>query len=159
MLILKGSGELHMRSQLRLVGMPFMDSVFDSSIAFRFALLITLVEFVACLLISNFVSDREDVNVPDKPRRVISTVAIVCMVVKLVMAFLFVVPFKSLVQESQAESTTSPTPLDGPVLTGDEIAVRRVHHFLEDVEPDTDGEEEIDVDGCNGERIDIVAVE
>ncbi|CAM9491009.1 unnamed protein product [Choristocarpus tenellus] len=159
MLLLKASGELHMRSQLRLVGMPFMDSVLDNSCAFKFALLITLVEFVACVLISKFVSDGEDVILPDEPRQIISTVAIVCMVGKLVMAFSFVAPFKSLVQESHGGPTTSPTPLDGPVVAGKETAVQREHNFLEDVEPDANGGDEIDVDGYNEERIDIVAVE
>ncbi|CAM9195962.1 unnamed protein product [Choristocarpus tenellus] len=154
MLILKVSGELHVQTQLRLVGVPFMDSVLDSAYTFIVAVLITLVEFVSCILISNIVFNREDVNLPHESHQVISTVAIVCMVGKLVIAFLIVVPFKSLVWNSQSGRSISPLQLDEPIATGGH-SVQRVRYFLEDAVSDSDDEEEIDVDDYNEDRIDI----
>lgn len=86
------------RSQLiRVVGMPFMDSVMDALISYDAACALTTVEFVACVAVNFFVYTNEVGQVPDHVRLDSINVAVGLMAGKLVLGFLIVRPFKRVV--------------------------------------------------------------
>ncbi|CAM9634688.1 unnamed protein product, partial [Pylaiella littoralis] len=85
---------LRYRSQLRLVGMPFMDSIMDALKSYDVGCALTTVEFVIFASISNYFYENEEGKAPDSVRRVWTYVAAVCMVGKLALGFLVVRPFK-----------------------------------------------------------------
>ena len=85
---------LGFRSQVRLVGMPFMDSVMDDLRSYDWGCALTTVEFLICMGIGVFVSTGGEVQVPADIRRVWCVAAAVCMVGKLLLGFLIVRPFK-----------------------------------------------------------------
>lgn len=104
-----GSGQEHLRfrSQLRLVGVPFMDSVMDKRGSYDVGCALTTVEFFVCLIVGNTLSTDYTGQAPDDVRRAWSSVAAVCMVGKLLLGCAIVRPFKESVsfgygQEQQA---------------------------------------------------------
>lgn len=94
-----GEGEEHLRyrSQLRLVGMPFMDSIMDALKSYDAGCALTTVEFVIFVAISNYFYENEEGKAPHSVGRVWTYVAAVCMVGKLAIGFLVVRPFKRVV--------------------------------------------------------------
>lgn len=93
-----GRGEqLWFRAQIRLVGMPFMDSVMDELASYDAACALTTVEFVACVTVSYFFYTSEADQVPDRARLVSIYVAVGLMTGKLFFGFLIVRPFKRVV--------------------------------------------------------------
>lgn len=85
---------LYLRSQLRLVGMPFMDSVMDSVDSYGVGVVLTAAEFLICVLIGNLVSTNEPGQMPDNARQTLTYAAVVCMAGKLVFGCLVIRPFK-----------------------------------------------------------------
>ena len=89
--------ELRFRSQVRLVGMPFMDSVMDALKSYDAGCALTTVEFLAFLAVGNILYTNEEGQAPDNVRRVWTYVAVVSMVGKLILGYLIVRPFKRVV--------------------------------------------------------------
>lgn len=79
------------RSRVRLVAMPFLYSVMDGTAPFAFGLMLTLVEFVACLLVYR-VFGHDDL--PSGVRLTLYVVAICCMVSKMFLALVAISPLK-----------------------------------------------------------------
>jgi len=90
----QGEEQLRFRSMLRLVGMPFMDSVMDTLRSYDFGCALTTMEFVIFVALGNFFYESEAGQAPDNVRRVWTYVAVVLMAGKLVLGFLIVRPFK-----------------------------------------------------------------
>ncbi len=80
---------LDFRFRLRLVAMPFLDSVVDGTVARGSALALTLVEFVLCVVIYH-VYTRDDVSV--SARLTLKLLASSCMVGKMFFAWIVIVP-------------------------------------------------------------------
>lgn len=93
----KGDERLRVRSQLRLVGMPFMDSVMDAKNSYDAGCILTAVEFLACVTIGNFIYKNEEGEAPRNVRRVWTFIAVAFMAGKLILGFLIVRPFKRVV--------------------------------------------------------------
>ena len=94
----EGEERLIYRSQLRLVGVPFMDSIMDARKSYDAGCALTTVEFVTFVAISNHFYENEEGKVPDDNlNRVWTSVAAMCMAVKLVLGMLVVRPFKNAV--------------------------------------------------------------
>lgn len=85
---------LRSRTQLRLVGTPFMDSVMDAPRSYDVACALTTVEFIVCATFGNMFSANDADQVPQNVRHLLTYVAAVCMAGKLVLGFLVVRPFK-----------------------------------------------------------------
>ncbi|CAM9896354.1 unnamed protein product [Ectocarpus sp. 4 AP-2014] len=99
---------LRVRSQFRLVGMPFMDSVMDVLEAYDVGCALTTVEFVFCLTIGNMFNTNEVGQLPANIGRVWTYVAVVCMAGKLSLGYLIVRPFKRVVRfGTEQEEQTS----------------------------------------------------
>lgn len=79
------------RSRVRLVAMPFLDSVTDGTVAFAPGLALTLVEFIACLVIYRLC--RHD-DLTSRVRLVLTLVAVRCMVGKMCLALVAIFPLK-----------------------------------------------------------------
>lgn len=79
------------RFRVRLVAMPFLDSVLDGMVAYTAGLLVTLVEFTACLAIYRFY--RHD-DLPSRVGLVLYVVAIGCMVGKMCLALVAIYPLQ-----------------------------------------------------------------
>lgn len=108
----RGNKVLRFRSQLRLVGMPFMDSVMDRLDSYNVGVVFTTAEFLACVVIGNLVPTNKTDNVYDNIRLVWTCVAVGCMTGKLVLTWLIVRPFKREFvfghgNEQQEEQTTA----------------------------------------------------
>lgn len=79
------------RFRVRLVAMPFLDSVMDGTVAFVSGLIVTLIEFFVCLAIYGVF--RHD-DLPWRVRVVLYTVATVCMAGKMWLALVAIFPLK-----------------------------------------------------------------
>lgn len=79
------------RFRVRLVAMPFLDSVMDGTVAFGSGLVLTLVEFIVFL--ATYYSRRDD-DLPPRVRSFLTVVAIGCMVGKLWLAVVAIFPLK-----------------------------------------------------------------
>ena len=90
----EGGEVLHFRSQLRLVGMPFMDSVMDKLKSYDMGCALTTAEFAAFVAVGNLVSTNEPGQMPASVGLVWTFIAVACMAGKLVLGFLVVRPFK-----------------------------------------------------------------
>ncbi|CAB1097623.1 unnamed protein product [Ectocarpus sp. CCAP 1310/34] len=73
----------------KLVAMPFLDSVMDGTVAFASVLTLTLVEFIACLVIYRLY--RND-DLTSRVRLVLTVVAVSCMVGKMCLALVAIFP-------------------------------------------------------------------
>ncbi|CAM9863706.1 unnamed protein product [Ectocarpus fasciculatus] len=82
---------LDFRFRVRLVAMPFLDSIMDETAAFGIALVLTLVEFIVCMVIYH-VYKHDDL--PSRARLVLVTVASCCMVGKMCLAWVAISPLK-----------------------------------------------------------------
>ncbi|CAN0278287.1 unnamed protein product, partial [Ectocarpus fasciculatus] len=85
---------LRVRSQFRLVGMPFMDSVMDTLRSYDAGCALTTVEFGFCLTIGNMFDTGEGGQLPASIGRLWTYVAVVFMAGKLCLGYLIVRPFK-----------------------------------------------------------------
>ncbi|CAM9460953.1 unnamed protein product [Ectocarpus sp. 6 AP-2014] len=90
---------LGFRFWVRLVAMPFLDSIMDETTAFGIGLGLTLVEFIVCMVIFH-VYKHDDL--PSRARLVLVTVASCCMVGKMCLALVAISPLK--VDGSYSES-------------------------------------------------------
>ncbi|CAM9376069.1 unnamed protein product, partial [Ectocarpus fasciculatus] len=79
------------RFRVRLVAMPFLDSVMDGSVAFASGLALTLVEFIACLALYR---SYENDDLTSSVRLVLTVVAVGCMVGKMCLALVAIFPLK-----------------------------------------------------------------
>lgn len=79
------------RFRVRLVAMPFLDSVMDGTVAFASGLTLTLVEFIACLVIYRLY--RHD-DLTSRVWLVLTLVAVSCMVGKMCLALVAIFPLK-----------------------------------------------------------------
>ena len=79
------------RFRVRLVAMPFLDSVLDGTVAYAAGLVVTLAEFIACLVIYSFYRDDD---LPSGVRLVLYAVAIGCMAGKMCLAVVAIHPLK-----------------------------------------------------------------
>lgn len=82
-----------LRSRMRIVATPFLDSIFEGKVGYGVAVVATLVEFVACLMASALLH-RDSDELPSTERKAFVYVAIGCMVGKMVLAGLVVWPIK-----------------------------------------------------------------
>ncbi|CAB1101416.1 unnamed protein product [Ectocarpus sp. CCAP 1310/34] len=82
---------LDFRFGVRLVAMPFLDSIMDETTAFGTGLVLTLVEFILCVVIYH-VYKHDDL--PSGARLVLVTVASCCMVGKMCLAWVTISPLK-----------------------------------------------------------------
>lgn len=82
---------LDYRFRVRLVGMPFLDSILDGTVAFGFGLVLTLVEFLLCLAIYHVFTDDA---LPTQVRETLTMVAGVCIFGKMVLAAIVIYPLK-----------------------------------------------------------------
>ncbi|CAM9940312.1 unnamed protein product, partial [Ectocarpus sp. 4 AP-2014] len=106
--LLAGEGVSRVRSQFRLVGMPFMDSVMDTLNSYDRGCALTTVEFVFCLAIGNIFYTDERGQLPAYIGRVWTYGAVVCMAGKLFLGYLIVRPFKRVVRfGTEQEEQTS----------------------------------------------------
>ncbi|CAM9213688.1 unnamed protein product [Ectocarpus sp. 8 AP-2014] len=80
------------RVRVKLVAMPFLDSVMDGSVAFGLGLVVTLVEFIVCVVIYHLFNHDD---LPANVRMVLTVVAICCMVGKLCLAALAIFPLRA----------------------------------------------------------------
>lgn len=108
----QGQETLRFRAQLRLVGMPFMDSIMDKAGSYVLGCALTTIEFLVCLTIGNTSSTNHAGHAPDHIRLTWSAVALVCMAGKLYLGCVIVRPFKRSVgfgygqaQKEQASSS------------------------------------------------------
>ena len=90
----KGDELLRFRSQLRFVGMPFMDSVMDALSSYDAACALTTAEFAVCVGVGSTTYEGAEHQVPRDPRLVWTSLAVVFMAGKLVLGCLIVRPFK-----------------------------------------------------------------
>ena len=82
---------LDFRFRVRLVAMPFLDSVMDGTRAFRSALALTLLEFIISMgIYHGFVED----NLPASARLTLTCLAGGCMVGKMLLAWVAISPLK-----------------------------------------------------------------
>lgn len=114
----RGQEHLRFRSQLRLVGMPFMDSVMDKADSYVLGCAFTTIEFLVCLTIGNTFSTNHAGHAPDHVRRAWSYVAVVCMAGKLFLGCVIVRPFKGSVgfgygQAQKEQAPSGPNAGDG----------------------------------------------
>lgn len=82
---------LDFRFRLRLVAMPFLDSIVDGTVAFGIALALTLVEFVLCLGIYHVYTEDD---LTTSARLTLNVLAISCMAGKLCLAWVAILPLK-----------------------------------------------------------------
>ncbi|CAN0120682.1 unnamed protein product [Scytosiphon promiscuus] len=86
------SGEaMDFRFRVRFVAMPFLDSILDGTRAFGIGLALTLVEFVACIVV--YYEFKND-HLPTHVRMTLTVISSCCMVVKLRLAMLAIFPLK-----------------------------------------------------------------
>ncbi|CAN0029523.1 unnamed protein product [Ectocarpus fasciculatus] len=90
--------DLGFRFRVRLVAMPFLDSIMDERTAFRRGLVLTLVEFVVCLVVYHVY--KHD-SLPARARLVLISVANSCMVGKMCLAWVAISPLKVDVDNSK----------------------------------------------------------
>lgn len=126
-----GQEHLRFRSQLRLVGMPFMDSVMDKVDSYDIGCALTTIEFLVCLTIGNKFSTNYSGQAPDNVRHAWSYVAVVCMAGKLFLGYVIVRPFKKNVgfgygHEPQEQAPGGPTAADGVAIDIEQGADSRV---------------------------------
>lgn len=104
---------LDFRFRVRLVAMPFMDSIVDGAVAFRRALVWTLLEFVLCLALYHAYA-QDDLSA--SARRTLTIVVCSCMVGKMCLAWVAIVPLKEIGQSSGRPGDKSVR--DGPGESG-----------------------------------------
>ncbi|CAB1110840.1 unnamed protein product [Ectocarpus sp. CCAP 1310/34] len=80
------------RVRVKLVAMPFLDSVMDGSAAFGLGLVVTLVEFIVCVVIYHLYNHDD---LPTNLRLGLYVVASSCMVGKLLLAALAIFPLRA----------------------------------------------------------------
>ncbi|CAM9642738.1 unnamed protein product, partial [Ectocarpus sp. 13 AM-2016] len=80
------------RVRVKLVAMPFLDSVMDGTVAFGLGLVVTLVEFIVCLVIYHLYNDD---HLPTNVRLVLTVVALGGVVGKLCLAVLAIFPLRA----------------------------------------------------------------
>lgn len=74
------------RTKLRLVAIPFIDSILEGEAPYKAALGVTLVEFIACLLASILLA-RDNIALSAPARKSFAFMAAVTMVVKMALAW------------------------------------------------------------------------
>lgn len=79
------------RFRVRLIAMPFLDSVMDGTVAFASGLTLSLVEFIACLV--GYRLYRDD-DLTSRVRLVLTLVTVSCMVGKMCLAPVAIFPLK-----------------------------------------------------------------
>ena len=86
------SGEaMDFRFRVRFVAMPFIDSILDGTRAYGLGLALTLVEFIACMVVYHlFTNDHLPMNV----RCTLTVISSCCMVGKIRLALLAIFPLK-----------------------------------------------------------------
>ncbi len=107
----KGDELLRFRSQLRLVGMPFMDSVMDALSSYDSACVLTTLEFMVFVTVGNRPGrlsdgdskDSDDHELSPRLRLVLTAIAMVLMAGKLFLGCLIVRPFKRAVRFGRGE--------------------------------------------------------
>ncbi|CAM9822733.1 unnamed protein product [Laminaria digitata] len=82
---------LDLRFRVRLVAMPFLDSIMDGKRAFGFGLVLTLLEFTMCMAIYH-TYNRDDL--PTSVRLTLTVLAIGCMLGKMCLAWVAIFPLK-----------------------------------------------------------------
>lgn len=87
---------LHFRTLVRNVGMPFMDAVIDRVQAYKVSCFFTFVETACCLAVGNAleVADGRRALASNDARSIFTVVALLCTAGKIILAFVVVVPFK-----------------------------------------------------------------
>ena len=90
---------LHFRTLVRNVGMPFMDAVIDRVQAYKVSCFFTCVETACCLAVGNAleVADGGRALASHDARLIFTAVALLCTAGKIVLAFVVVVPFKEMI--------------------------------------------------------------
>lgn len=83
---------LGFRFWVKLVAMPFLDSIMDETTAFGIGLVLTLVEFIVCMMVIYHVYKHDDL--PSRARLVLVTLASCCMVGKMCLAWVAISPLK-----------------------------------------------------------------
>lgn len=126
-----GQEHLRFRSQLRFVGMPFMDSVMDKADSYVLGCAVTTVEFLICVAIGNTVSTDHAGHAPDHVRLAWSYLAVVCMAGKLILGWVIVWPFKGNVgfgygQAQEEQAPSGPNASDGSNEDAEQGEVSRV---------------------------------
>lgn len=86
---------LDFRFRVRLVAMPFLDSIVDRVVAFRRALVWTLLEFMLCLVLYHAYAHYD---LSASARRTLTVIVCSCMVGKLWLAWVAIVPLKEIGQ-------------------------------------------------------------
>ncbi|CAM9975435.1 unnamed protein product [Ectocarpus sp. 8 AP-2014] len=108
---------LDFRFRVRLVAMPFLDSIMDETTAFGIGLVLTLVEFIVGMVIYH-VYKHDDL--PSRARLVLVTVASCCMVGKMCLALVAISPLKVAVTDGSVAdvdmSATTSAVTDGSVV-------------------------------------------
>ena len=110
---------LDFRFRVRLVAMPFLDSIVDGPVAFGLALGVTLVEFVLCVCMYHELT-QDDISA--SARLTMTIIAISCMVGKMLLAWAAIFPLVSDERgfESQSRflsaSTSMPREVEGPIM-------------------------------------------
>lgn len=80
---------LDFRFRVRLVGMPFLDSILDGTVAFGFGLALTLAESLVCVAIYHSYADD---GLPVQVRETLTIVAGVCMFGKMMLTAIVISP-------------------------------------------------------------------
>ncbi|CAN0257943.1 unnamed protein product [Ectocarpus sp. 6 AP-2014] len=87
-----GEATMGFRFRVRIVAMPFIDSILDGTRAFGAGLVLTLVEFVACIVTYHLFSSD---HLPSHARWTLTIISICCMVCKMRLALLAIIPLKA----------------------------------------------------------------
>ncbi|CAB1109028.1 unnamed protein product [Ectocarpus sp. CCAP 1310/34] len=87
-----GEATMGFRFRVRIVAMPFIDSILDGTRAFGAGLVLTLVKFVACIVTYHLFSSG---HLPPHARWTLTIIAICCMVGKMRLALLAILPLKA----------------------------------------------------------------
>ncbi|CAN0253914.1 unnamed protein product [Ectocarpus sp. 12 AP-2014] len=95
MVAVKSGGQVEavedFRFRVRMVAMPFLDSVMDGTFAYASGLMLTLVEFIVSLVMYRFYRDDD---LPSSVRLVLNVVAVSCMLGKICLALIAMFPLK-----------------------------------------------------------------
>ncbi|CAN0551228.1 unnamed protein product [Ectocarpus sp. 12 AP-2014] len=87
-----GEATMGFRFRVRIVAMPFIDFILDGTRAFGAGLVLTLVEFVACIVTYHLFSSD---HLPPHARWTLTIISICCMVGRMRLALLAILPLKA----------------------------------------------------------------
>ncbi|CAM9373900.1 unnamed protein product [Ectocarpus fasciculatus] len=132
-----GEATMGFRFRVRIVAMPFIDSILDGTRAFGAGLVLTLVEFVACIVTYHLFSDD---HLPPSARLTLTIISICCMVGKMRLALLAILPLKANEHGSQSQGDVAAQGGDGALGGGtdEHSAGAGVTAGLEEGEVDAD---------------------